>query len=81
MASKEGLPYLGSLPIDSELVTLLDAAQPAEEAEITTEEQLDGIRQYSFELLQRYKKTSSSKLFGPIAAQMMRALSTRAVTE
>src|SRR5882757_6321883 len=58
MAGKEGLPFLGSLPIDTELVTLLDAAQ-IERPEVT-EGQMDGS---SFDLLKRYQRTSSSKLF------------------
>lgn len=73
MANREGLLFLGSLPIDTELVTLLDAAQ-VEHPEITTEEQIDKIKQHSFELLQRYQRTSSSKLFGPITDKIMRAL-------
>lgn len=73
MASREGLPFLGSLPIDTELVTLLDAAQ-VDHPDITTEEQVDSIKRHSFELLQRYQRTSSSKLFGPITEKIMKAL-------
>jgi Mrp family chromosome partitioning ATPase len=78
MAKKEGLPFLGSLPIDTELVTLLDAAL-IDQLEIP-EEQNEGNGQHPFELLRRYQRTSSSQLFGPIAVKIREALST-VVTE
>ncbi|KAJ7070825.1 P-loop containing nucleoside triphosphate hydrolase protein [Mycena amicta] len=53
MARREGLKFLGNLPVDTELVSLLDAS----DAEKTAE---------SFPLLARYLNTSSSKLFGRI---------------
>jgi len=77
MAGREGLRFLGSLPIDTELVTLLDAAQvdhPAEEEQV-----VNGIRGHSFQLLQRYQKTPSSRLFGPIAEKIISSLAAVAV--
>ncbi|KAJ7161355.1 cytosolic Fe-S cluster assembling factor CFD1 [Mycena crocata] len=60
MARREGLKFLGSLPVDTELVSLLDAsdspAHPADHPAETTE----------FRLLRRYTGTSSAKLFANI---------------
>ena len=64
MAKKESIPFLGTLPIDTELVTLLDAAE--------TEQ--DGAHE-GFELLRRYKTTSSARLFGPIVEKIQSGLS------
>ncbi|KAJ7593042.1 P-loop containing nucleoside triphosphate hydrolase protein [Mycena floridula] len=64
MARRENIPYLGSLPVDTELVTILDGGQ-----ELTA----------NFELLRRYKETSSAKLFQAMAETVVRNLE-RAVT-
>lgn len=64
MAKKENVPFLGTLPIDTELVTLLDAAETEQE------ENHEG-----FVLLHRYKATSSAKLFGPIVENILLGLS------
>jgi len=66
MARREGLHFLGSLPVDTELVTLLDAAE-TKESERRTEEG-------SFELMQRYQATSTAPLFSKIAAEVLRYL-------
>jgi hypothetical protein len=65
MAKKENVPFLGTLPIDTELVTLLDAAETEQEA---------GTHE-GFELLRRYQTTSSAKLFGPIVESILSGLS------
>ncbi|KAJ6520042.1 cytosolic Fe-S cluster assembling factor CFD1 [Mycena sanguinolenta] len=71
MARREGLKFLGSLPVDTELVSLLDASQESENpvdtngAEKTAE---------SFVLLNRYSKTSSAKLFENISAGVAASL-------
>ncbi|KAF9076612.1 P-loop containing nucleoside triphosphate hydrolase protein [Rhodocollybia butyracea] len=58
MAHREGLTFLGSLPVDTELVTLLDASPPEAHAA------LDDHGEVSlFPLMHRYKSTPSSKLF------------------
>lgn len=82
MARREGLSLLGSLPVDTELVTLLDAAVPAAEDEQTegagTEQ--DGLSQpseRSFELLERYEKTPSAKLFKNIVQAVLEKLAER----
>mgnify|MGYP001626701933 CR=1 FL=1 len=71
MARKEQLTFLGSLPVDTDLVTLLDAAE-TDEKEPTPE---DGAMEQSFPLLERYNKTSTSKLFQPIAGKVIDHLS------
>lgn len=74
MARRESLKFLGSMPVDTELVTLLDAAE-SELPEGETDEQLiEGVRKRSFELLHRYQKTSSAKLFGNIVADIVQTL-------
>jgi hypothetical protein len=68
MAKKENIPLLGTLPIDTELVTLLDAAE--------TEQEDDKPRAHEgFGLLRRYQTTSSAKLFGPIVENILARLS------
>lgn len=69
MAEKEGLTFLGSLPVDTELVTLLDAAEGAER---NLEETQDGPNgDAPFALLSRYLKTSSWPLFKEIVAKAL----------
>lgn len=71
MARKENIPFLGTLPIDTELVTLLDAAETEQEDDKSMgDESHEGFR-----LLHRYKATSSAKLFGPIIENILLGLS------
>ena len=69
MARRESLHFLGSLPVDTELVTLLDAAElPVPEAlSIESSEK-------SFALLQRYQRTSTAPLFKNIVTEILRSL-------
>ena len=62
MARKEGVRFLGSLPVDTELVSLLDGE--GQEEEMKTE----------FGLLHRYQKTASARLFGGILAGVLGGL-------
>jgi len=71
MAKKEKIPFLGTLPIDTELVTLLDAAETEQE----DDELIGGGTHEEFMLLRRYKTTSSAKLFGPIIDNILSGLS------
>jgi hypothetical protein len=71
MAKKEKIPFLGTLPIDTELVTLLDAAETEQEDDKPSE----GGGHEGFRLLRRYKTTSSAKLFGPIVENILSGLS------
>ncbi|THH19052.1 hypothetical protein EW146_g2055 [Bondarzewia mesenterica] len=74
MAKREGLPFLGSLPVDTELVTLLDAAEvEGQGVEMTPAENI-GSTERSFELLGRYQETSSAKLFKYVVDMVMQKL-------
>ena len=66
MARNEGLTFLGSLPVDTELVTLLDAAEkPQSDSDRVVENGGEG----RFDVLERYLKTSSWTLFKDIVAK------------
>lgn len=71
MASREGLTFLGALPVDTELVELLD-----NEA-ISAEKGVDdvGAEAHSFALLERYQRTPTSKLFHEISGKVLARLS------
>ncbi|EIN14008.1 MRP-like protein [Punctularia strigosozonata HHB-11173 SS5] len=68
MATREQLPYLGRLPVDSELVTLLDAAENSDA------DREDGHTDGSFDVLKKYQKTTSSLLFKSIVASILETL-------
>ena len=70
MAKRENIPFLGTLPIDTELVTLLDAAETEQEDDKPTGDEIHE----GFRLLHRYEATSSAKLFGPIVEKMLAGL-------
>lgn len=57
MARKEQLKFLGSLPVDTQLVSLLDGGERDE-----TEK---------FELLERYKETGSWTVFNGVVEKML----------
>ncbi|KIM88613.1 hypothetical protein PILCRDRAFT_813579 [Piloderma croceum F 1598] len=71
MARREDLAFLGSMPVDTDLVTLLDAAEATKSEDMPDEAKL---REQSFELLQRYQKTSSAKLFQNIVDKVVQTL-------
>ncbi|KAG2156686.1 P-loop containing nucleoside triphosphate hydrolase protein [Suillus bovinus] len=73
MARREGVPFLGSMPIDTELVTLLDAAESTDLSAADAQHDKDSeVR--SFGVLQRYQKTSSAKLLSAIVENVISAL-------
>ncbi|OSX66886.1 hypothetical protein POSPLADRAFT_1129849 [Postia placenta MAD-698-R-SB12] len=72
MAKREGLRFLGSLPVDTELVSLLDAADPADAQ--STQVLEDGGSVRSFRLLEQYQKTPTAPLFKNIVDQVVHAL-------
>ena len=79
MARREKLTFLGSLPVDTELVTLLDAAEverPGESAELP-----EGGSRRSFGLLERYQKTPTAPLFKAIVDKILERLSSGAQEE
>lgn len=61
MARKEELRFLGTLPVDTELVSVLDGGQTNEE-------------NTAFPLLERYSKTPSAKLFQEILKAVLDSL-------
>ena len=72
MARREGLTFLGSLPVDTELVTLLDAAEVERPGEST--ELPEGGSRRSFDLLERYQKTPTAPLFKGIVDKILERL-------
>jgi len=67
MARKEGVPFLGALPVDTELVSLLDAAEgiPKEGSEILE------ARWRGFALAKRYQETPSARLFKEVVDTLL----------
>jgi len=72
MSRKEGVPFLGVLPVDPELVSLLDAAEitPKEGSEFPEE------GSHEFGLVRRYQKTPSAQLFKDVLDKLLDSLST-----
>jgi hypothetical protein len=72
MSRKEGVPFLGVLPVDPELVSLLDAAEttPKEGSESPEE------GSHGFGLVRRYQKTPSAQLFKDVLDKLLDSLST-----
>jgi hypothetical protein len=68
MARREGIKFLGSLPVDTELVTLLDAAKPESSNSAATDEQEPS----GFGLWTRYQQTPTAPLFGKMAEEIIR---------
>jgi NUBPL iron-transfer P-loop NTPase len=66
MARREGVPFLGALPVDTELVSLLDAA------EIGSPLREGGPR--GFGLAKRYEETPSGQLFKKVVDAMVDTL-------
>jgi NUBPL iron-transfer P-loop NTPase len=100
MAKREGLRFLGALPVDMELVELLDASVEAEAlAEHGADQQTVAARETAngkiedrpitnnhprendmkFPLLKGYHKTSTFKLFEPIAGKVVSVLTEESV--
>lgn len=82
MARAEGLRFLGAMPVDARLVEVLDAAEPGEEERREGEEREkgageleNGAMQESFKVMERYRATTSSRLFENIAGKIVQALS------
>jgi hypothetical protein len=68
MARKEGVPFLGALPVDTELVTLLDAAEG-------TSKEGSGFPEVGgFALAKRYQNLPSAQLFKPMLDKLLERL-------
>ncbi|KAJ7246304.1 cytosolic Fe-S cluster assembling factor CFD1 [Mycena haematopus] len=74
MARREGLKFLGSLPVDTELVSLLDASEVNQGSENPVDANATEKTADSFVLLDRYSKTSSAKLFENILEGVVASL-------
>ena len=68
LARREGLNFLGSMPVDTALVTLLDAAENP--AKSTEEEAARTNGHTPFDVLDRYFLTSSWPIFKEIASKV-----------
>ncbi|KAI0749152.1 MRP-like protein [Irpex lacteus] len=80
MARREGIKFLGSLPVDTELVTLLDAAAEEPSAAPSTENgsgDSGDNDQETFLLWQRYRQTPTAPLFSEMAADIVKQLTQR----
>ena len=69
LARKENLNFLGSMPVDTALVTLLDAAENTERARTAETTEANGST--TFEVLDGYYKTSSWPLFKEITKKIV----------
>lgn len=80
MASREGIPFLGALPVDTELVELLDneaiAASETQQAENGGQESApeSTSESHSFALMERYQRTPTSKLFQAMSDKILSRL-------
>ncbi|KAI0094335.1 P-loop containing nucleoside triphosphate hydrolase protein [Irpex rosettiformis] len=75
MARREGIKFLGSLPVDTELVTLLDAAEPSPLSDgVTSGVNGDTNSASTFALWQRYQQTPTASLFSKMAEEIVRTL-------
>jgi hypothetical protein len=75
LARKEVLNFLGSMPVDTALVTLLDAAENTEKPSASETEANESA---DFEVLEGYYKTSSWPLFKEIASKVAALVDERA---
>jgi len=74
MARREGIPFLGALPIDTLLVDLLDSGGRAE-VEAGKEEGADVEETTGFRLLDGYRKTPTFTIFKTIAERIITSVS------
>ncbi|KAJ7675393.1 P-loop containing nucleoside triphosphate hydrolase protein [Mycena rosella] len=82
MARREGLKFLGSLPVDTDLVSLLDASDVKQGPDDSSEPSSTPEKPAeSFELLGRYSETSSAKLFQNILERVATSLGELAARE
>lgn len=80
MAQREGVAFLGVLPVDTELVELLDGEAIAEkeaagengEARVIWSE--DMKKEHAFDLMERYQKTPTYKLFRGMSEKILSRL-------
>lgn len=86
MAEREGIPFLGALPIDTELVELLDGeaiAEKEKEKDVVTgaagsgveaDSLVQALEEHTFALMERYQKTPTYKLFSGMSDKILARL-------
>lgn len=71
LCKRDGLKFLGALPVDTELVELLDGgAEKVSLATVTSKPAINGTAANgvtTFALIKKYQRTTSSNLMKPIA--------------
>lgn len=72
MARREGVPFLGASPVDTELVSLLDAA--ASEIAPRGDSPLRDAELRGFGLPERYQETPMGKLFNKVLDTLLDTL-------
>ncbi|CAK9786168.1 nucleotide binding protein [Cutaneotrichosporon oleaginosum] len=81
LAEEQGIGFLGRVPIDTQLVKLLDAVSKGEIPGADTDQgkEADGSKD-EFPLLDKYNATTSSKVWSGIAARVVEEIETRRAT-
>lgn len=79
MCKREGLKFLGRVPIEANLVSLLDSTALMREGGKPDGMIVEGQEEHRFEVGRRYKETLSSKVFEGIAKQVVDLLQARAL--
>lgn len=83
LAHDEGIGFLGRIPIDTQLVKLLDAVSkgevPGADVEESKETEDDGTED-DFPLLDKYLATTSAKVWSEIATRVIADIDTRRAT-
>jgi NUBPL iron-transfer P-loop NTPase len=82
MAEREGIPFLGSLPVDTQLAALLDdGGQGGDEGKVEevngiTEQGDSAVEKTGFTVLDGYRRTPTHKLFSSMVEKVTGSLAT-----
>lgn len=80
MARREGIPFLGRVPVEAELVALLDStAKAAQDGKVGVVGSNGAGGRKEFDLLERYGRTLSSVVFKGIGANVVKLLKGEAI--
>jgi len=72
---REGLTFLGALPLDTELVELLDGEAMAEKEGVKESyPSEEAEKEHAFVLMKRYQKTPTYKLFSGMSEKVLARL-------
>ena len=82
MAQREGVAFLGALPVDTKLVELLDGEAIAGQVETATRENAGGLidqseeenKEHAFALMERYQETPTYELFRGMSEKVLSQL-------